>query len=631
MESQIVVKGTFSGGKLVVKEARGQKDDASLARLIGDASVRLPSFALDTAGKPRTILLEDIDGYTFIKLFPGVGGVEFVLIRIYGIIYGTQEIRKISMQLAQYVDVNLDLDALVANTAKLLASTSASDFTRPVRSQLGMVAWLSDDDRGKRVEELLPIMNQVRHATTIPDRILFTKLELLERHGARKGSPDDQQVISIVDNLIVALDAARKEDLSLLDKGIVEYNMAHVLRELGHLASSSKLFQSASRAFTACQAQQLAIFAAFNDALNAKQANDLASASGKIAGLRPVVQASTVLQDSFKGMFYRHDGEICQGLKDIRGARAAFTMAIACFERAKQVNFDAALCYFARGMFDFADESFFDACKNFTFSTNILGMLGQDTSKVTRNLGISYFNLAREYAVAIKVLGIERDASHAVDMAIKGIGFLFLAQYYAGTEMGEQVKGINALYSRLCEEMQDGLPANDKDIASQLYAISREYAALLVQQGIDLKTKAKDLFEKIRSFQPMRVYYTIIIFKGNGLAIYSRESKARSNVPTMDENLIAGMISGITSFLTEVLSGEQQLTLLDRDNIKIIFEHSKNLMGIVFANKETAKLRQELKDVLETTERDGKAGLEHWTGDMAKFAFIDKLAARFMD
>ena len=123
----------------------------------------------------------------------------------------------------------------------------------------------------------------------------------------------------------------------------------------------------------------------------------------------------------------------------------------------------------------------------------------------------------------------------------------------------------------------------------------------------------------------------LVISKENGLSLFSKESSILSKVPKMDENLIAGMISGITSFLSEILSGEQQLSLLDRDNVKILFEYSKNLMGMIIANKESPKLRYQLKELLETTEIRAKNEIQYWTGDVMKFSFIGGLAAKFME
>nr|MDO8084869.1 hypothetical protein [Candidatus Sigynarchaeum springense] len=628
----LVGKGTYTSGKLSLSEASVPLDDAMLSRLIAELGSRIPTVVLNHADKPRTMLFDDVEGYNFIKFFPVGTQVNTVLVRITGIIYNTDEIKKVSIQLAQYLDANLDLATLTHNILLVLAAVDAYDFSRPIRTRFGMMAWLSDDDRSKRGDEILPVLNRTRYATSLTDRIMFTKLDLLMRHKDRVGSSDDPQVINLIDGLVVALDAASPAELSTLDKGIVCYNLALVLRELGHLKSSSRLFAAAEGIFSASNAQRLEIFAGFNVAINSKQANDWKGASEKIAALRPMIQETTLLSDTIKGIFYRHDGETCQALKDIASARTAFAKGIECFQRAKQGNIDSAICYFGRGTIDFNDEAYFDACKNFTFATNILGLLGQDTSKVTRNLGISYFNLAREYAVAIKILEIERDASRAVDMVLKGLGFIFLAHFYVGTEISEKVKEVIGIYSNLCgKALQEELPPNDKEVATQLYTISQEYAATLAQTGIDHKTMSKYMFEKIRNFQPLQVYYLLIIFKGNGLSIFSKESKALSTMPKMDENLIAGMISGITSFLTEVLSGEQQLSLLDRDNVKILFEYSPNLMGMVFANKESPKLRQELKEVLATTERDAKEGLQKWTGDVKQFAFIEQLAAKFME
>ena len=75
-------------------------------------------------------------------------------------------------------------------------------------------------------------------------------------------------------------------------------------------------------------------------------------------------------------------------------------------------------------------------------------------------------------------------------------------------------------------------------------------------------------------------------------------------MPEFDENLVAGMISAIGSFLEEVLTGDENLSLIDRDNIKIILEYSKNLIGLIFVNKENPQIRNDLKNVLSKIEEE---------------------------
>jgi len=100
VQSQIVAKGTLSNGKLAIKEARGQQDEVMLSRIVAAVSSRIPSFVVDSLNKPRTMVFDDIDGYTFIKFFLVQVEIQVVFIRISRIIYSGDEMKNISMQLS---------------------------------------------------------------------------------------------------------------------------------------------------------------------------------------------------------------------------------------------------------------------------------------------------------------------------------------------------------------------------------------------------------------------------------------------------------------------------------------------------------------------------------------------------
>jgi len=98
----------------------------------------------------------------------------------------------------------------------------------------------------------------------------------------------------------------------------------------------------------------------------------------------------------------------------------------------------------------------------------------------------------------------------------------------------------------------------------------------------------------------------------------------------MDENLIAGMISAISGFLGEVIKGEQNLSLIDRDNIKIILEYSPNLIGLMFLNKESPQIRNDLKTILSKTEDKYQADFKDWTGEVTKFSEVNDYISKVM-
>ncbi len=122
----------------------------------------------------------------------------------------------------------------------------------------------------------------------------------------------------------------------------------------------------------------------------------------------------------------------------------------------------------------------------------------------------------------------------------------------------------------------------------------------------------------------------MILYKGNGVAIHSKTSTTLNELPELDENLIAGMISAINSFLGEVLRSEENLSLIDRHNVKIMLEYSDHLIGLCFLNKDNPKIRGDLKGILLEMEDLYKAEFVNWDGGISKFTKVPELADRIV-
>ncbi|MHA1132367.1 MAG: hypothetical protein ACTSQQ_16390 [Candidatus Helarchaeota archaeon] len=91
------------------------------------------------------------------------------------------------------------------------------------------------------------------------------------------------------------------------------------------------------------------------------------------------------------------------------------------------------------------------------------------------------------------------------------------------------------------------------------------------------------------------------------------------------------MISAIGSFLEEILTGDENLSLIDRDNIKIVLEYSENLIGLIFLNKETPQIRNALRDVLSKTEEEFASNFKYWTGDISLFTKISEFSFKLIE
>ncbi|MHA1358264.1 MAG: hypothetical protein ACTSRC_09140 [Candidatus Helarchaeota archaeon] len=131
--------------------------------------------------------------------------------------------------------------------------------------------------------------------------------------------------------------------------------------------------------------------------------------------------------------------------------------------------------------------------------------------------------------------------------------------------------------------------------------------------------------------QPLKAYYFMVIYKHNGIVIFSKTSTKLQELPKFDENLVAGMISAIGSFLEEILTGDENLSLIDRDNIKNVLEYSENLIGLIFLNKETPQIRNALRDVLSKTEEEFASNFKYWTGDISLFTKISEFSFKLIE
>jgi hypothetical protein len=220
-----------------------------------------------------------------------------------------------------------------------------------------------------------------------------------------------------------------------------------------------------------------------------------------------------------------------------------------------------------------------------------------------------------------------------LDLAIRGLNYLFLASLHLGSQMLENYLQLCTSYSKLLERIILGdLEHEDRDIGKRIDFILKAYHDQLTQTPDEntIKLISKRNYEKLKEFQPLKTYYFMVIYKQNGIVIYSKTSTILQELPEFDENLVAGMISAIGSFLEEVLTGDENLSLIDRDNIKIILEYSPNLIGLIFVNKENPQIRNALQTVLTKIETEYKPRFERWTGDISKFTKISDFALKLI-
>ncbi|MBN2152154.1 MAG: response regulator [Candidatus Lokiarchaeota archaeon] len=256
--------------------------------------------------------------------------------------------------------------------------------------------------------------------------------------------------------------------------------------------------------------------------------------------------------------------------------------------------------------------------------------------------------------------GFELCRRWKTDALLKNIPFIFYSANYTESKdeqfalsLGaerfvvkpQQPEALIEVVQEILEEFKEGrLVPTETPLGEEIDFLHKHREVLL--RKLEMKTQEldKELTKRKRTETDQREnagidaedaeaaipYYCLVIYKANGVSIFAKESKILSTIPKLDANLIAGMISGITCFLNEVLSGDQQLALLDRDNVKIMLEYSPHLIGILFSNKESRELRQQLGNLLQVTEQRLGPSIGTWTGDVKRFEIIDGLASKIM-
>ncbi|MFX0099486.1 MAG: tetratricopeptide repeat protein [Candidatus Hodarchaeota archaeon] len=630
----LLIKGNLSKEHLDVQETNKDVDEQEKGRLNNFIIDRIPKYAFDHSDSARSILLEDTKGYYFIKIFYKEEGLKFILFNIEGKLFSGEEIKKISVKFSQYLDINLDIDTLSVKIHEILMNIESYDFSRSIRSKFTNILTYSKHDLSLRVEEIMPKVTKGRYAEGLIDVLEFYKYQILLEFQKRRHDASPKEMPEITDNFIAKLEGFVPAEISIQDLGTIFYNIAILIKNVGYYQESIKLFMKAGYIFSELELQNLEVFSFFNVIINFKELKNFDQALKLVDDIKDKVQDSITLALGFKGIFFRHVGELYQQLKNNSEAIRYYNTSLGFFEESKQVNIDTAICYLALGSLHFTKGNYFEASKYFSFGANIFNFLNQDVAGISKNMGISYFNLSHEYYRTIKVLRIEKDFNRMLELSITGLSYFFLSNYYVGSELVDRsLELCDSYMDELKGVMEELEEEENQELEKNISGILESFRSKLATAQGDakvLKDISKESYETIREFQPLKTYYFLVIYKSNGLAIFSKTSQSFKG-SSFDEDLIAGMITGIDSFLGEVLSGQEQLSLIDRDNIKMIFEHTPYLLGILFANRGNPKVRHEMKEILQTIEQRAGEKLPDWSGSLSIFGDLNALSKTIID
>ncbi len=628
MSGFILLKGLLppDGGPPEISWCSKDLDEETKENIKSLISNRVPSFVLASRKETRTIFLEDDDSVNFLKFFKQEDdktenkAIDFLFIKISGREFTDEEKQKLSVKLSQALDKNLDAKQVDARVQEIVLNIEAFDFMRPIKERKIRETIATKDDLQERLDQILPKLTQLRYADTIEKQLQHAKLKIIA--SSRSGSTGDEK-LKTFEEIKEPLLAALGNALDPREYAMAMYNLGLVAKTTNMTGLSNKFFQEAQARFSEIHFETFAIFSRFQQFLNLKSMKRLDEAIGIIEPTLVELSGSTTITNGFKGVVFRHFAELLHVKGQVERAIQLYKESLAHFERDQHATMDTALAYAGLATLQYNQEDFINSCKHFSFAINMLHFLKQDATMISKNLGVSYLSLATEYMKAIKVLLVERDASRAIDILYKGISYFCLAGLNLGSAIMKNGVPVLDAFMKQATILGTIIAKEEKDMLDKIEEALVDYNARLrhyaTTDNQECIVASKMTYEKLRALQPLRVYYMLVVFKTNGLSVFTKRSAVVDDLPTFDGDLIAGLISGISSFLSEVLTGEEELSLIDRNNIKIIFEHTSHLMGILFTNKDNPRMRDDLKQMLEQVESEKRGKLDEWNGNVSEF------------
>lgn len=595
---------------------------------------KIPQFIFQDLKNELTLILEDPNGYNIIKIFNIDEDLKYILVRIEKRIFTKNEIKKISVNINKFLDYNLNFNTLLEKIQEFFVRLETYDFSRPVKvpkiKDIGLI--FNEEEKNTKIEILLPKISNLRKSTNIFDGIQYFKLKFLLNYKKKLSQEMEYDSSELFSEFISYLKDIEDTTFNKYEIACIIYDFGLILKDLELYNESNKAFYIASEKFEELKVDNLKFFTFFNIILNYKILKEYKRGIELSLKVENSLNPSDSVSNGFKGVFFRHLGELYQILGNHKDARQSYQRGLKYFDMENQVNIDTAQTHLALGVINFNHGQYFNAVRHFNFAANIFNFLNYDLKGILQKLSLSLFNLSHQYLNTLNVFLFENDSDKVVDYLIKGINYLFLSILYEKKDNENENNEICSSYLELINGFEKkSLKKPDMQILSKIKDDLEDFKEYLnISDANALKKYTKEHFEKLKDFQPLKIFYSMIIYKTNGIVLFSKTSELLEQMPPMDSDMIAGMIVAINGFLSEVLSGEDNVFFIDRDNVKIIFEYTQNLIGILFINKKSSKVRNNLKNMLQKIETTSVKDLKTWTGEISKFDYIEDLISEYL-
>ncbi|MBD3197546.1 MAG: hypothetical protein GF317_21005 [Candidatus Lokiarchaeota archaeon] len=127
------------------------------------------------------------------------------------------------------------------------------------------------------------------------------------------------------------------------------------------------------------------------------------------------------------------------------------------------------------------------------------------------------------------------------------------------------------------------------------------------------------------TFERVKKQGLYIIFEdGRGVYDYEFSDKA-----LQDPGLISGMFSAISSFIKETTKSTEVLKTIDHGDITILIEYGDLIFGALFIKgNQSAEIRSQLREFVDTFEGSYSEVLRDWTGALAPFKNTDDVVEK---
>jgi hypothetical protein len=121
-------------------------------------------------------------------------------------------------------------------------------------------------------------------------------------------------------------------------------------------------------------------------------------------------------------------------------------------------------------------------------------------------------------------------------------------------------------------------------------------------------------------------YLNMMHHTGVSVAHYEFNTEGQTDTETMDELLIAGGLTSISTIVSDIVKSEKKLDYVDHGDLKILFDYGKYIINVLITDERLEILRSKLRRFTQQVEFIYGENLAKWDGSLDQYRFIDTLA-----